>query len=167
MDPFNANVAENVTNCARAAGVIKDGFGFQVGSGAGLIVLENIRRMLKEQSITASFSIGGITSLHVDMLEEGTIRHLMHGQLFEPSEKLFESFRNHPNHHEITTGYYASVANKESAVNMLDLAVLSALEVDLEFNVNTVCAGGRGEVPALAPGRAEGLGHSGENPERY
>jgi citrate lyase subunit alpha/citrate CoA-transferase len=35
------------------------------------------------------------------------------------------------------------VANKESAVNMLDLAVLSTLEVDLEFNLNTVCAGGR------------------------
>ena len=142
-NPFNARVAENVTNCARAAGVIKDNFGFQVGSGAGLIVLENIRQMLKDNRITANFSIGGITGLHVDMLQEGTIRHLMHGQLFEPNAKMFESFRNDANHHEITTGYYASVANKESAVNLLDLAVLSALEVDLEFNVNTVCAGGR------------------------
>ncbi|MBU0984101.1 MAG: hypothetical protein KKA42_09545, partial [candidate division Zixibacteria bacterium] len=43
-NPFNAQVAENVTNVARAAGVVKDNFGFQVGSGAGLIVLENIRR---------------------------------------------------------------------------------------------------------------------------
>jgi len=62
------------------------------------------------------------------MLNEGTIRALMHGQLFEPSEKMFESFRNNPKPHEITTGYYASVANKEAAVNLLDLAVLSALE---------------------------------------
>ncbi len=142
-NPFNATVAENVTNCARAAGVIRDNFGFQVGSGAGLIVLENIRQMLKQNKITANFSIGGITGLHVDMLQEGTIHHLMHGQLFEPNDKMFESFRNDKNHHEITTGYYASVANKESAVNLLDLAVLSALEVDLDFNVNTVCAGGR------------------------
>ncbi|MCP4685904.1 MAG: hypothetical protein GY867_10730, partial [bacterium] len=67
----------------------------------------------------------------------------MHGQLFEPNEKMFHSFRTNPHHYEITTGYYASVANKESAVNMLDLAVLSALEVDLDFNLNTVCAGGR------------------------
>jgi len=67
----------------------------------------------------------------------------MHGQLFEPSERMFDSMLNHPRHHEITTAYYASVANKESAVNLLDLAVLSALEVDLEFNLNTVCAGGR------------------------
>ncbi|MBD3258081.1 hypothetical protein GF377_06575 [candidate division GN15 bacterium] len=142
-NPFNAQVANNVTNCALAAGVVQDGFGFQVGSGAGLIVLDSIRSMLKLNDITANFAIGGITSLHVEMLREGTIRHLMHGQLFEPNELIFDSFRNDPNHHEITTGYYASVANKEAAVNMLDLAVLSALEVDLNFNVNTVCAGGR------------------------
>jgi citrate lyase subunit alpha / citrate CoA-transferase len=142
-NPFNAQVADNVTRVMKAAGVIKDNFAFQVGSGAGLIVLENIRTMLKEMNIKANFTIGGITSLHVDMLEEGTVRHLMHGQLFEPSPRVFASMLNNPNHHEITTAYYASVANKEAAVNMLDLAVLSALEVDLDFNVNTVCAGGR------------------------
>ncbi len=142
-NPFNATVAENVTRVMKAAGVVKDNFAFQVGSGAGLIVLENIRAMLKEMKIKANFTIGGITSLHVDMLEEGTVRHLMHGQLFEPSARMFDSMLNHPNHHEITTAYYASVANKESAVNMLDLAVLSALEVDLGFNINTVCANGR------------------------
>lgn len=142
-NPFNAQVAENVTRVMRASGVVKNNFAFQVGSGAGLIVLENIRAMLKQDNIKANFTIGGITSLHVDMLEEGTVRHLMHGQLFEPNENMFASMLNHPNHHEITTAYYASVANKESAVNMLDLAVLSALEVDIDFNLNTVCANGR------------------------
>ena len=122
---------------------MRDNFSFQVGSGAGLIVLENIRAMLKDMNTRANFSIGGVTSLHVDMLEEGTLHQLMHGQLFEPSPRMFESMLNHPRHFEITTSYYASVANKESAVNMLDLAVLSALEVDRDFNLNTVCAGGR------------------------
>jgi citrate lyase subunit alpha / citrate CoA-transferase len=142
-NPFNAQVAENVTRVIKAAGVVQDNFGFQVGSGAGLIVLENIREMLKQMKTRANFSIGGVTSLHVDMLEEGTVHQLMHGQLFEPSPRMFESMLNHPRHLEITTSYYASVANKESAVNLLDLAVLSALEVDLGFNLNTVCAGGR------------------------
>lgn len=142
-NPFNAQVADNVTKVMKAAGVVRNNFAFQVGSGAGLIVLENIRAMLKEMKIRANFSIGGITSLHVDMLDDGTVRHLMHGQLFEPSNRVIDSMLNHPGHHEITTAYYASVANKEAAVNMLDLAVLSALEVDLNFDVNTVCAGGR------------------------
>ncbi len=142
-NPFNAQVAENISNVIKASGVVKDNFAFQVGSGAGLLVLENIRAMLKEMKIRADFSIGGVTSLHVDMLEEGTLYQLMHGQLFEPSARMKESMINNPHHHEITTPYYASVANKESAVNMLDLAVLSALEVDLGFNLNTVCANGR------------------------
>lgn len=141
--PFNSQVAENISNVIKASGVVKGDFAFQVGSGAGLLVLENIRAMLKEMNIRANFSIGGVTSLHVDMLEEGTLYQLMHGQLFEPSVRMRDSMINNPNHHEITTPYYASVANKESAVNMLDLAVLSALEVDLGFNLNTVCANGR------------------------
>lgn len=141
--PFNAAVAENVTKVIKASGVVQNDFSFQVGSGAGLIILNNIRSILKEEKIRADFSIGGVTSLHVDMLDEGTLNKLMHGQLFEPSERMFDSLINNPRHHEITTPYYASIANKEAAVNLLDLAVLSALEVDLEFNLNTVCAGGR------------------------
>jgi len=123
--------------------VVKNDFSFQVGSGAGLLILENIRQMLKDEKIRSNFSIGGVTSLHVDMLDEGTLYQLMHGQLFEPSDRMFDSMLNNPHHHEITTPYYASVANKESAVNMLDLAVLSTLEVDLDYNLNTVYAGGR------------------------
>ncbi len=142
-NPFNAAVADNITNVIKASGVIEDDFSFQVGSGAGLLILENIRNILKEEKIRANFSIGGVTSLHVDMLDEGTLFQLMHGQLFEPNERMFESMRTNPHHHQISTAYYASVVNREAAVNLLDLAVLSALEVDLEFNLNTVCANGR------------------------
>jgi len=141
--PFNAQVADNITRVIKAADVVKDNFSFQVGSGAGLLILENIRAMLKEMNIQANFSIGGVTSLHVDMLKEGTLKQLMHGQLFEPSKRMFESFLKDYNHHQISVAYYASLANKECAVNMLDLAVLSTLEVDLDFNLNTVCANGR------------------------
>jgi len=140
---FNRVIADNVTNVMRAAGCVKDNFGFQVGSGAGLIVLDEIRKMLKEQKIVANFSIGGVTSMHVDMFNEGTMRYLWHGQLFEPSPKVIKSLLEDAGHKAIPTGEYASVANKECLVNMLDVAVLSALEVDVNFNVNTVCANGR------------------------
>ncbi|MCK5807831.1 hypothetical protein KAH37_02475 [bacterium] len=140
---FNRVIAANVTGVMKASGVIRNNMNFQVGSGAGLIVLDEIRTMLKEQKLMANFAIGGVTSMHVEMLEEETLRYLMHGQLFEPSDKVVQSLLNNPRHIEITAGYYASVANKEAAVNMLDVAVLSALEVDLDFNVNTVCANGR------------------------
>ncbi|MFA8301286.1 MAG: citrate lyase subunit alpha [Hyphomicrobiales bacterium] len=140
---FNSVIADNVTKVMEASGVIKDQFNFQVGSGAGLIVLDNIRNLLKKRKIQANFAIGGVTSLHVDMFEEGIIKYLMHGQLFEASERVVKSLLNDAGHIDISAGYYASVANKEAAVNMLDVAVLSALEIDLNFNVNTVCANGR------------------------
>ena len=142
-NPFNQKVADQVMRVMRASGVIAPEFAFQVGSGAGLGVLDSLRSELRSQSIVAGMAIGGVTSLHVDMLQEGTLRHLLHGQLFEPSEKVVQSLLHDAGHVEITAGSYASLAGKEAAVNLLDVAVLSALEVDRQFNLNTVCAGGR------------------------
>jgi citrate lyase subunit alpha/citrate CoA-transferase len=126
-----------------AAEVIFGGFNFQVGSGAGLIVLDEIKKILIDKKIKSGFSIGGCTSLHVEMLQEGLIENLLHGQCFEPSERVIKSMLYDHNHYEISTGEYDDMANRENAVNMLDVSVLSTLEMDVEFNVNSICAGGR------------------------
>jgi citrate lyase subunit alpha/citrate CoA-transferase len=140
---YNARIAAQVIRVMEASRVITEGFGFQVGSGAGLIVLDELKRILTERRIRAGFAIGGCTSLHVDMLHDGLIGDLLHGQCFEPSEKVIDSLRRDPNHHEITAGEYDDVSNKENAVNLLDVSVLSTLEIDLGFNVNSVCANAR------------------------
>jgi len=141
--PYNAIVAENIIRVMDAAKVVKNDFNFQVGSGAGLLVLDSIRQKLREQKIMANFAIGGVTGLHVDLMNEGLVRYILDVQMFDPAPHLLESIHKDVNHVEITGGYYASVAGKECSVNMLDFAVLSALEIDLNFNVNTVCANGR------------------------
>jgi citrate lyase subunit alpha/citrate CoA-transferase len=140
---FNSIIASQVMKVMEAAGVIFDGFNFQVGAGAGLIMLDEIYKILKKKGIQAGFAIGGCNSLHVDMLQDGVIENLLHGQCFEPSEKVIKSMLYDHNHHEISTGEYDDVSNKENAVNMLDVSVLSTLEVDLNFNANSVCANGR------------------------
>ena len=140
---FNSLIAAQVLKVMDAAEVIFDGFNFQVGSGAGLIVLDEIKKILLEKKIQAGFAIGGCNSLHVEMLQQGLIRNLLHGQCFEPSETVIKSMLFDHNHHEISTGEYDDMANKENAVNMLDVSVLSTLEMDLDFNVNSICAGGR------------------------
>jgi citrate lyase subunit alpha/citrate CoA-transferase len=142
-NPYNARIAAQVIGVMQAAGVVADGFNFQVGSGAGLIVLDELKRILAERKISAGFAIGGCTSLHVDMLHAGLIRNLLHGQCFEPSEKVIHSLARDHNHHEISAGEYDDISNKENAVNRLDVAVLSTLEMDLDFNVNSACANGR------------------------
>ena len=140
---YNARIAAQVIRVMEAAGVITDGFNFQVGSGAGLIVLDELKQILAGRDISAGFAIGGCTSLHIDMLHEGLIGNLLHGQCFEPSEKVIRSLLLDHNHHEISAGEYDDVSNKENAVNLLDVSVLSTLEMDLDFNVNSVCANGR------------------------
>ncbi|MBN1164577.1 MAG: hypothetical protein JXB45_08365 [Candidatus Krumholzibacteriota bacterium] len=140
---FNSRIASQVLNVMEAAGTIFEGFNFQVGSGAGLIVLDEINKILQSRNIKAGFAIGGCTSLHVEMLQAGVIRNLLHGQCFEPSERVINSMLYDHNHYEISTGEYDDVANKENAVNMLDVSVLSTLEMDVNFNVNSICANGR------------------------
>ncbi|HVO76799.1 MAG TPA: citrate lyase subunit alpha [Candidatus Bathyarchaeia archaeon] len=140
---FNSQIAAQVMKVMESADVIFDGFNFQVGSGAGLIVLDELHKILKGKKIQAGFAIGGCTSLHVDMLKDGAIANLLHGQCFEPSEKVITSMLHDHNHHEISTGEYDDMANKENAVNMLDVSVLTTLEMDVHFNVNSICAGGR------------------------
>ncbi len=140
---YNARIAAQVIGVMKASGVIEDGFNFQVGSGAGLIVLDELQKILAERRIRAGFAIGGCTSLHVEMLHDGLIENLLHGQCFEPSPTVIDSLKHDHNHHEISAGEYDDVSNKENAVNLLDVAVLSALEMDLRFNVNSICANGR------------------------
>ena len=140
---FNSQIAGQVLKVMDAAEVIFNDFNFQVGSGAGLIVLDEIKKILVEKNIQSGFSIGGCTSLHVEMLQEGLIRNLLHGQCFEPSERVIKSMLYDHNHYEISTGEYDDMANRENAVNMLDVSVLSTLEMDIDFNVNSICAGGR------------------------
>jgi len=140
---FNSQIAAQVMKVMESAEVITDGFNFQVGSGAGLIVLDELHKTLKQKRIKAGFAIGGCSSLHVDMLQDGCIGDLLHGQCFEPSQKVITSMLHDYNHHEISTGEYDDMANKENAVNMLDVSVLTTLEMDVSFNVNSICAGGR------------------------
>ncbi len=140
---FNSVIAKQVLGVMQAAETIFNGFNFQVGSGAGLIVLDEIKKILQQKKIKAGFAIGGCTSLHVEMLQAGLIENLLHGQCFETSEKVIKSMLYDHNHYEISTGEYEDMANKENTVNMLDVSVLTALEIDTKFNVNSICANGR------------------------
>jgi citrate lyase subunit alpha/citrate CoA-transferase len=140
---INSQIAEQEMKVMTASETIFDGLNFQVGSGAGLIVLDKIKKILMAKKIKSGFSIGGCTSLHVEMLQEGLIENLPHDQCFEPSERVIKSMLYDHNHHEISTGEYDDMANRENAVNMLDVSVLSTLEMDIDFNVNSICASGR------------------------
>jgi citrate lyase subunit alpha/citrate CoA-transferase len=136
-DPKELAMAETAADVIEASGRLVDGFSFQTGTGgASLAVTRFLRERMKAKGITASFALGGITGSIVDLHEEGLVKKLLDVQGFDL--KAADSLKNNRFHHQISAEYYASPRGDGAAVNQLDVVVLSALEADVDFNVNVL-----------------------------
>ena len=89
-----------------------------------------------EKGITADFALGGITSQIVKLHEQGLVKKVLDVQGFDG--EAARSIRDNPNHIEIDGNQYASPFNEGSAIHQLDVVILSALEIDTQFNVNVL-----------------------------
>jgi citrate lyase subunit alpha/citrate CoA-transferase len=136
-NPKELVMAETAAAAIEASGRLVEGFSFQTGTGgASLAVSRFLRDKMIAKGITASFALGGITGSIVDLHEEGLIKKLLDVQGFDL--KAADSLKNNRFHHQISAEYYASPQGSGAAVNQLDVVVLSALEADLDFNVNVL-----------------------------
>lgn len=136
-NPKELTIAESAANVIAASGVFEDGFSIQMGSGgASLAVARFLREKMLAKGITASFALGGITGSIVDLHEEGLVKKILDVQSFDL--RAAESLKNNRFHQQISASYYASPADPGCAVNLLDAVVLSALEVDTNFDVNVL-----------------------------
>ncbi len=134
-DPKQLAIAEQIVTLIQHSGLLKDGISFQAGAGGvSLASMKFLHDFMKEKGIKGSFAIGGTTKYLVDMLRDGTIRVLLTGQSFDMES--IESIAKDYGHQEITTDFYANIHNKGCAVNWLDVVILGATEVDVDFNVN-------------------------------
>jgi len=119
------------------SGYFKDGFSIQTGTGgAALAAVKFIRESMIEKGIKASYALGGITAHMVKLHEEGLIERLIDVQSFD--KVAAESVKNDPAHKEVAAYEYASGMEPGSAVHYLDIVILSALEVDVDFNANVL-----------------------------
>ncbi len=134
-DPEQLAMAKQIVDLIEHSGLLKEGMSFQAGAGGvSLASMKYLHDYMKEKGIHGSFAIGGTTKYLVDMLRDKTIRVLLTGQSFDLES--IESIAKDYGHQEITTDFYANIHNKGCAVNMLDIVILGATEVDLNFNVN-------------------------------
>lgn len=137
QNPKELLIAETAAKVIEASGRFKDGFSLQTGTGgSSLAVTRFLREMMLRDKITASFALGGITGSIVELHEEGLIKKLLDVQSFDL--RAAESLKNNRFHQQISASYYASPFNEGAAVNQLDVVVLSALEVDCDYNVNVL-----------------------------
>ena len=136
-NPRDILLAQQAAKVIINSGYFKNGFSIQTGSGgASLAAVKFIRESMIENNIVADFALGGITAHMVKLHEEGLIKRLIDVQSFD--KVAAESLRKNPMHKEVSANEYASADEPGSAVHYLDIVILSALEVDVNFNVNVL-----------------------------
>ncbi|CAK1224969.1 citrate lyase subunit alpha [Fructobacillus fructosus] len=152
-DPKELQIAQMVNDVIVHSPYFKQGFSFQTGSGgAALAVTRFLRKAMIENQIKASFALGGITKPTVDLLNEGLVSRIMDVQDFDKGAA--SSMKNDANQQEIDASWYADPANKGAMVDKLDVAILSALEIDTKFNVN-VMSGSDGVIRGAIGGHQD------------
>ncbi|MBR2672730.1 MAG: citrate lyase subunit alpha [Oscillospiraceae bacterium] len=134
-DPVGLKIARYAVECIQASGLLKDGFSFQTGAGgASLAAAAYLKDIMVRDNIKGSYVMGGITGYMVDMLNAGCFEAILDVQCFDL--KAVESIRTNPKHREVSGSQYASPTAKSCAVDGLDVVILGATEIDMDFNVN-------------------------------
>lgn len=152
-DPLELLIAEKASKAIIASGLVKNGFSFQAGTGgASLAVAYFLREKMRQDGIKGSFASGGITGYLVEMLEEGLFKSLLDVQCFDL--KAVESIKKNPNHIEMSASFYANPHNKGCVTNQLDVLILSATEIDVNFNVNVI-TGSNGVIMGASGGHSD------------
>ncbi|HMM19744.1 MAG TPA: citrate lyase subunit alpha [Selenomonadales bacterium] len=136
-NPRELLIAEYAAGIIEHSGYFRNGYSLQLGSGgASLAAARFIKEKMLARGITGSFGLGGITAPMVEMLEQGLFQTVFDVQDFDVSS--IQSLKNNPRHVEVSASYYANPHNGGPAVNNLDVVILSATEVDVDFNVNVI-----------------------------
>lgn len=152
-NPKELLIAEYASKVIIGSGYFKEGFSFQTGTGgSSLAVSRFLRNEMINRGIKASFALGGITKPMVEMHEEGLIKNIFDVQGFDLS--AVASISSNAMHHEVDASFYANPHNKGCIANKLDVVVLSALEIDTQFNVN-VMTGSDGVLRGASGGHCD------------
>lgn len=152
-DPKELKIAKLAAKAIVASPYFKQDFSFQTGTGgASLAVTRYLKAAMEQQNITAGYTVGGTTTPIVKLLEEGFVKKVMDVQDFDRGAA--SSMHANANQQEIDASWYADAANKGALVSQLDVAILSALEIDTDFNVN-VMTGSNGELRGAVGGHQD------------
>ncbi|NLI24624.1 MAG: citrate lyase subunit alpha [Bacteroidales bacterium] len=135
--PDRLYIAELTARFCEATGIIHPGFSFQAGAGGtALAVSEYFRKIMREKGIKARFARGGSNKYLVEMLQEGLVDYILDGQTFDLDG--VKSMAQNPRH--VWTSPFTSYNyhSKGNFAGLVDVVILGATEVDLQFNGNVV-----------------------------
>ncbi len=135
--PDRLLIAEMTAQFCEAAGLIYDGFSYQAGAGGTALSIGNFfGDILRKNMWKARFIRAGSNKYPVQMLEEGLVEYILDGQTFDLEG--VRSMRENPKH--VWTSPFTSYNyhGKGNFASLVDVVVLGATEVDIQFNANVV-----------------------------
>lgn len=135
--PDRLHIAELTASFCDEAGLIKDGFSFQAGAGGTSLSIGNyFGDIMRKKNIKARFARGGSNKYMVDMHEEGLIEYILDGQTFDlDGVRSMGENRCHVNTSPFTSYNFHGKGN---FAGIIDIVILGATEVDVNFNANVV-----------------------------
>jgi citrate lyase subunit alpha/citrate CoA-transferase len=135
--PDRLLLAEWTAQFCDEAGIIKDGFSFQAGAGGtALSIGIYFAEILRERGMKSRWARGGSNKYLVKMLEEGLLDYILDGQTFDlDGVRSMRENEGHVNTSPFTSYNYHGKGNFAS---MVDVVILGATEVDVNFNANVV-----------------------------
>lgn len=152
-NPRELLIARLCAEVMEHSGYFEDGFSMQTGTGGSSTATSRfLEHRMRAKGLTAGWALGGQTGGMVDLHKKGLIGTLIDTQSFDAVAA--RSLQENATHMEISTRFYASPLSKGAVVDRLDMVILSALEIDLDFNVN-VLTGSDGVVRGAIGGHAD------------
>ncbi len=137
QNPMEMVIARQTLAVMQAAGVLAEGMNYQAGSGGiSLLVTNLLEDYMQREGLVGGFASGGITGPLVRMARAGLFHTLWDVQSFDREAAL--SLAVNPFHREMSASLYANPLHPACIAHQLDVMVLSATEVDLDFNVNSI-----------------------------
>lgn len=153
-DPIGLKIARDCRTLIEHSGLFKNGFSMQTGAGGiSLAVADEMHRSMKANNIKGSFGCGGITGYFVKMLEDNLFENLYDVQCFDLSA-VDSTEKNADKHKKISADIYANPNNPDHVAGKLDVVILGASEIDLDYNVN-VTTGSDGIILGGSGGHAD------------
>ena len=135
--PDRLYIAELTSKFCEACGLITEGFSFQTGAGGtSLVISTYFADIMREKGIKARFARAGSNKYLVEMLEEGLIGYILDGQTFDLEG--VRSMRENPGHAATSPFTSYNYHSKGNFAGMVDIVILGATEVDINFNGNVV-----------------------------
>lgn len=135
--PDRLLLAEMTAKFCEQAGIIQDGFSFQAGAGGtALSIGIYFADMLKAKGMKARFARGGSNKYLVKMLNEGLVEYILDGQTFDLDGVA--SMRTNPKHVNTSPFTSYNYHGKGNFASLIDVVILGATEVDVNFNANVV-----------------------------